>query len=73
MQLQTPFMNQQWQVDPEEITRLCHLARSHQSTTRSLLVHFYEVITNDDQQRMARHANPTQHHPLSIELYFYPF
>jgi hypothetical protein len=24
-------MNQQWQVDPEEITRLCQLARVHRS------------------------------------------
>jgi hypothetical protein len=33
----------------------------------------YEVMTHDDQQRMVRRTNTTQHCPLSVELYLYPF
>ena len=33
----------------------------------------YEVMTNNDQQRMVRRTNTTQHHPLSVGLYLYPF
>lgn len=37
------------------------------------LVCFYEIMTNDDQQRTVRCTSTTQHHPLSVGLYLYPF
>ena len=35
-------------------------------------VSLYKITTND-QQRVARRTNTTQHHPLSVGLYSYPF
>jgi hypothetical protein len=35
-------------------------------------VSLYKITTND-QQRVARRTNTTQHHPLSVGFYLYPF
>jgi hypothetical protein len=38
-----------------------------------LYVSLYRVMTNDDQQRVARQNNTIQCRPLSVGLYLYPF
>jgi hypothetical protein len=40
---QTPFMNQQWQVNPEETTRLCQSAQVHLSG-KKLLEHYQKYF-----------------------------
>jgi hypothetical protein len=49
--LQTPFMNQQWHVDPEETTRLLSISLSATRTPPEILlcISRYEVTTNNDQ------------------------
>jgi hypothetical protein len=48
-------MNQQWQSDPEETTRLCQSALVFRSSKKPLevlsYISLYEVMTNDDHQK----------------------
>ena len=61
---------QQRQVDPEETVRLCQLAQDRGSCKKLpehhqkffWCVSLYEVMINDDQPRMVRCTNTTQHH-----------
>ena len=65
--LTNTIQNQPQQFNPEETTRLCQSA-SVCAPDKKLPEHhqkffaLYEVMTKDDQERMARCTNTTQHH-----------
>lgn len=68
---QTPFMNQK-KLRPCQSVRVQRGIKPPEHHCKPLVC-FYEIMTNDDQQRTVRCTSTTQHHPLSVGLYLYPF
>lgn len=64
---QTPFMNQK-KLRPYQSVRVQRGIKPPEHHCKPLVC-FYEIMTNDDQQRTVRCTSTTQHHPLSVGLY----